>query len=154
MRLTVWLVALSCLTGSALGQKSSFAEPCSSHIQSTWPEELRKAAQADCKFFDEAQTSGAAAWANFAAEDAAMSGLNGRAQIRSQFEKVYAKPGFRLLWFPTSGEVYGSFVVTAGNYERHSLDENGGETVSHGHYVTMWQKQKNGSYLYVWDGGE
>jgi len=154
MRLTVWLVALCCFSVSALGQKSGFAEPCFSHIQGTWQEELRKPAEADCKFFEEAQRNGAAAWENFAAEDAAMSGLSGRAQIRSRFEKVYAKPGFRLLWFPTGGDVYGSFVVTAGNYERHSLDASGSETVSHGHYVTMWQKQKSGSYLYVWDGGE
>jgi hypothetical protein len=83
-----------------------------------------------------------------------MSGVSGREQIRAQFEKVYAKPGFRLLWFPTGGAVYGSYVVTTGKYERHVLDAQSKESVSHGHYVTVWQKQKDGSYLYVWDGGE
>lgn len=154
MRLAVCLVALCCYAGSAMGQKNSFQEPCTSHIQHTWPEELRKAAQADCKFYEESLRSGAVAWASFSEEDAAMSGLNGREQIRSQFEKVYAKPGFQLLWFPTGGEVYGTFVVTTGNYERHSLDAKGKETVSHGHYLTVWKKQEDGSYLYVWDGGE
>jgi hypothetical protein len=150
----VALIALCCVAGFAVGQKSSFQEPCSSHIQSTWPEELRKAAQADCNFFDDAQRSGAGAWAKFAAEDAAMSGLSGREQIRLNFEKTYANPGFKLLWYPTGGEVYGSFVLTTGSYERHALDANGKDSVSHGHYVTMWQRQKDGSYLYVWDGGE
>jgi hypothetical protein len=154
MRLAVWFIVLGCFAGSAIGQKNSFQVPCSSHIQRTWPEELRKAAQADCQFFDEAQTSGAAAWVKYASEDAAMKGLNGREQIRAQFENVYKKPGFRLLWYPTKGVVYGSFVVTTGDYERHALDAQGKETVSHGHYVTVWQKQKDGSYLYVWDGGE
>lgn len=153
MRIGVW-IALCCLAGSALGQRGDFREPCPSHIQSTWAEELRKAAQADCSFFEEAQRSGAAAWVKFAAEDAAMSGISGRDEIRVQFEKTYAKPGFRLLWYPTAGEVYGNFVVTTGSYERHALDANGKEAVSHGRYVTMWQKQKDGRYLYVWDGGE
>jgi ketosteroid isomerase-like protein len=155
MRIAGWLVALCCFAGSAMGQKSgSFQEPCSSHIQSTWPEELRGAAQTDCAFFEQAQRDGAAAWVKFAAEDAAMAGLNGREQIRSQFEKVYAKPGFRLLWYPSAGTVYGKFVVTTGNYERHALGADGKETVSHGRYITVWQKQADGSYLYVWDGGE
>lgn len=153
MRFALCLVALCCFAGSAMGQKNPFQEPCSSHIQQTWPEELRKAAQADCKFFEEAQR-GPAAWAKFAEEDAAMSGLNGREEIRARFEKVYEKPGFKLLWFPTDGTVYGNFVVTTGRYERHALDEKGKETVSHGRYLTMWHKQEDGSYLYVWDGGE
>jgi ketosteroid isomerase-like protein len=154
MRVVAWLIALCCVAGSAVGQKNSFQEPCSSHIQSTWPEELRKAAQADCNFSEAALKSGAAAWANFAEEDAAMSGLNGREAIRARFEKVYAKPEFRLLWFPTGGEVYGNFVVTTGSYERHALDEKGHEMVSYGRYVTVWHKQPDGGYLYVWDGGE
>jgi ketosteroid isomerase-like protein len=154
MRFAIWLIALCCFANSAVGQKTGFQEPCSFHIQPTWPEELRKAAQADCTFFEEAQRSKATAWSNFAAEDATMSGLNGREQIRAQFEKVYLKPGFRLLWYPTGGAVYGSFVVTTGSYERHALDAESKETVSHGRYLTVWQKQKNGRYLYVWDGGE
>lgn len=154
MRLAVWLVALCAFSSFAMGQQKQFQEPCSAHIQHTWQEELQQAAQADCKFFEEAQRSGAAAWAKFAAEDAAMSGLDGREQIRSRFATVYAKPGFRLLWYPNGGGVYGSFVVTTGSYERHALDDKGKETVSHGRYLTVWQKQKAGSYLYVWDGGE
>lgn len=45
-------------------------------------------------------------------------------------------------------------VVTTGNYERHVVDESGKETVTHGYYVTMWKKQKDGRYLFVWDDGE
>jgi hypothetical protein len=154
MRIAVLFLALCCVAGSAVGQKSNFQEPCSSHIQSGWPEAVRKAAQADCDFQDQAQRDGAAAWVKFAAEDASMSGLNGRAQIAARFEKVYAKSGFKLLWYPTGGEVYSSYVVTTGDYEQHLLDADGKETVRHGHYLTVWQKQKDGSYLYVWDGGE
>jgi ketosteroid isomerase-like protein len=153
MRVVAWFIAFCCLASPATGQKNGFQEPCSSHIQSTWTDELRRAAQADCRFFEEAQKS-AAAWANFAEEDAVMSGLNGREEIRARFEKVYAKPGFRLLWFPTGGEAYGHFVITTGTYERHALDEKGKETVTNGRYVTVWHKQPDGSYLYVWDGGE
>jgi hypothetical protein len=44
--------------------------------------------------------------------------------------------------------------ATTGNYERHTVDESGKETVTHGYYVTMWKKQKDGRYLFVWDDGE
>ncbi len=153
-RVAICSAVLCCLASAAVGQKNEFRVPCESHIQRTWSAELRKAAQADCTFYDEAQKSGAAAWTKFAAEDAAMSGVNGREQIRVRFEGVYQKKGFRLLWYPTGGAEYGSFVVTTGNYERHALDAEGKETVSHGHYLTVWKKQKDGTYLYVWDGGE
>jgi hypothetical protein len=154
MRFASLLIAVCCVAGSALGQAKDFQEPCASHIQSAWPEEVRKAAQADCVFSDESRKTGAVAWVNAASEDVAIRGVNGRDQLRTLFEKVYAKKGFQLLWYPTGGSVFRSYVVTTGNYERHILDESGKETVTHGYYVTMWKKQKDGNYQLVWDDGE
>jgi hypothetical protein len=76
MRIAV-LIALCCFASSAVGQKSDFQEPCSSHIQSTWPEELRKAAQADCNFFENAQRSGAGASRSKKMEVISMCGMEG-----------------------------------------------------------------------------
>ncbi len=155
MRVAISILALCCAAGSALGQaQPEFQQPCSSHVQSTWSEDMRKAALTDCSFYEEAQRDGAAAWVKYAAADAAMSGINGREQIRAAFEKSYAVPGFRLLWHPTGGSEFGNFVVTNGSYERYSLDKDGKQVISHGHYVTVWQKQKDGSFLYIFDGGE
>lgn len=48
----------------------------------------------------------------------------------------------------------GSFVVTTGRWERHVPSANGDDRVLHGRYVTMWQRQKDGGWRWVWDGGE
>jgi hypothetical protein len=154
MRFAALLLTVCCVAGSALAQAKDFQQPCASHIQSTWPEEVRKAALADCTFSEDARKTGAAAWVHAAAEDVAITGVNGREQLRALFEKVYAKKGFQLLWYPTGGSAFGNYVVTTGNYERHVVDESGKETVTHGYYVTMWKKQKDGRYLFVWDDGE
>ena len=154
MRLVCCTLLLAVLAPCALAAPNAFQQPCASHIQSAWPEALRKAAQADCDFAEAARKKGAAPWADYAAPDASMAGLSGREAIRARFEKAYARPGFQLFWYPTGGSAYGPFVVTTGNYEHHSLDKDGKDAVVHGNYVTVWQKQKDGSYLYVWDGGE
>lgn len=134
---------------------ADFARPCVSHIPQAWTGPVRAAALADCAFSTESQTTGAEAWAKYAAEDAASGTLRGPAEIKAAQAKAYASPGFKLLWYPTEAKQLGSFVVTTGRWERHAPNPQGGEeVVLHGRYVTMWQFQKDGSYRWVWDGGE
>ncbi|MCU1330292.1 MAG: hypothetical protein JWN34_5662 [Bryobacterales bacterium] len=134
---------------------AEFAVPCASHIPESWTGEAREAALVDCAFTTESQTSGAQAWAKYAAEDAASGPLRGPAEIRAAQAKVYARPGYKLFWYPTEAKQMGSFVVTSGRWERHVPGPAGGaERVLHGRYVTLWQKQKAGGYKWVWDGGE
>lgn len=134
---------------------ADFARPCASHIPAAWAGAIRAAAMADCGFSTESQTSGAEAWAKYAADDAAMGPHRGPAEIRTAQEKAYSRTGYRLLWYPTEAKQMGSFVVTTGRWERHVPNPAGGEgRVLHGRYVTMWQLQKDGSCRWVWDGGE
>lgn len=133
---------------------AEFAVPCASHIPASWAGAAREAALADCAFSTESQTTGAEAWGRYAADDAASGTLRGPAEIRAAQAKVYARPGYRLLWYPTEAKQLGSFVVTSGRWERHVPGPNGAERFLHGRYVTMWQKQKDGRYRWVWDGGE
>ena len=134
---------------------ADFARPCASHIPAAWTGAVRSAALADCAFSTESQTTGAVAWATYAAEDAAMGPRRGPAEIRAAQETAYARPGYKLLWYPTEAKQMGSFVVTTGRWERHVPNPEGGDgRVLHGRYVTMWQLQKDGSYRWVWDGGE
>lgn len=132
-----------------------FARPCASHIPAGWTGAVRAAALADCAFSTESQTTGAEAWAKYAADDAASGTLRGRSEIQAAQEKTYSRPGYKLFWYPTEAKQMGGFVVTTGRWERHIPDPQGGKAqVVHGRYVTMWQLQKDGSYLWVWDGGE
>jgi len=132
-----------------------FARPCESHILASWTGPEREAAIADCAFSTESQTTGPDAWAKYAAEDAASGPLRGPVEIRAAQAKAYGRPGYRLIWYPTEVKQMGSFVATTGRWERHIPAPDGGaERVLHGRYVTLWQKQKDGSYRWVWDGGE
>jgi hypothetical protein len=134
---------------------AEFARPCAEHIPASWSGAVREAALADCAFSTESQSTGAAAWAKFAAEDAASGRLRGPAEIREAQAKAYARPGYKLIWYPTEAKELGSFVVTSGRWERHVPGPSGGvERVLHGRYVTMWQRQSDGGYKWVWDGGE
>ncbi|HXJ38486.1 MAG TPA: hypothetical protein VNH18_04355, partial [Bryobacteraceae bacterium] len=94
------------------------------------------------------------AWAKYAAEDAASGSLRGPAEIKAAQAKAYARPGYKLLWYPTDVKEMGSFIVTTGRWERHIPAASGEERILHGRYVTMWQKQKDGNWRWVWDGGE
>ncbi len=131
-----------------------FSAPCVSHIPESWTGNARAAALADCSFSDESQTTGAAAWEKYAAPDAAAGPSRGPAEIRAAQARSYARPGYRLIWYPTEAKAMGSFVLTTGRWERHVPQPDGGLRVLHGHYITMWQKQPDGAFRWVWDGGE
>lgn len=72
---------------------ADFARPCTTHIPEAWTGAVRSAALADCAFSTESQTTGAVAWARYAAEDAAMGPHRGPAEIRATQETAYARPG-------------------------------------------------------------
>lgn len=45
----------------------------------------------------------------------------------------------------------GDLAYTYGQYALTSLDENGQETVSKGIFHTVWKRQPDGEWRYVWD---
>jgi uncharacterized protein (TIGR02246 family) len=111
--------------------------------------------------FDRATAErGADAWASYFAEDGMMFPeggeiIRGRAAIREAMAKVFKGPGFSLRWQPAGGTVsrsndlgftYGTFVAAGRN-------ASGEEVRRHGKYVTIWQKQKDGTWKIVLDAG-
>jgi len=128
---------------------------CAALMKSGWNANQRGAAQADCEFYNTSIEKGGEAWGDFAARDATLTRGKGKEEIRKASIGLYSRPGFRLLWKPDQAQQFGSsFVVTSGRWERHIENSAGKEEVSHGRYVTVWQKQDDGSWLFVWDGGE
>jgi ketosteroid isomerase-like protein len=135
---------------AARGQKLD----CASLVQPKWNTQQRAAAQADCEFYNASVDKGGDAWGDSAAPDAALPAGKGKAEIRAAYVQIYARPGFRLSWHPDKAELFGStYVVTSGRYESHSQRE-GREQVRTGRYVTVWRQQPDGSWRFVWDGGE
>jgi len=60
-----------------------------------------------------------------------------------------------LKWEPifTDMSSSGDFGYTHGKYESINLDSLGNEQVRYGNYVTIWKKQTDGNWKFVFDAG-
>ena len=60
-----------------------------------------------------------------------------------------------LKWEPVKAEVSpdGKLGYTFGTWEYNTIDKTGKAISSYGNYVTIWRKQKDGTWKYVLDGG-
>ncbi len=60
-----------------------------------------------------------------------------------------------LRWNPVKAEVSpdGKLGYTFGNWSYETIDRTGRITKSDGNYITIWRKQKDGTWKYVFDGG-
>jgi ketosteroid isomerase-like protein len=60
-----------------------------------------------------------------------------------------------LYWDPVKAEASpdGKLGYTFGKWEYKDVDKDGKSTSEYGDYLTVWKKQKDGSWKYVYDGG-
>jgi ketosteroid isomerase-like protein len=107
----------------------------------------------DNDFYAASLARGGAAWGDFADDSAHSGRISGKAEIAAAFAKVYAQPGFRLAWHPDYARVFGDIGVTSGPYLRQIRAGSGQEESETGRYVTVWHRQADGSWRFVWDGG-
>ena len=72
--------------------------------------------------------------------------------IRTPWEQLLSMPGFDLEWQATSAQVAeaGDMGYTIGTYEL-TVEQDGTPMVTVGKYVTIWEKQANGSWKVVVD---
>lgn len=108
---------------------------------------------ADEAFYAASVVQKGQAWRDFADDDAALPSARGKAEIGTVFDNVYARPGFALSWRPTYAHVVGDIAITSGPYESHRQDADAHDQRSTGRYVTVWKRQKDGGWRFVWDGG-
>jgi ketosteroid isomerase-like protein len=61
----------------------------------------------------------------------------------------------RLIWTPVGADISasGDLGYTYGNYEFHSKNKEGKETVDYGKYTSIWKRQTDGSWKVVLDMG-
>lgn len=61
----------------------------------------------------------------------------------------------RLIWTPVGADISasGDLGYTYGNYEFHSKNKQGKETVDYGKFTSVWKRQKDGSWKVVLDMG-
>lgn len=116
-------------------------------------DDQRAVMAADTAFYAASRTEGGGAWRDFADDGAALPAGTGKQAIGAYYARLYAKPGFALDWHPIWAKVVGDVGMTSGPYTAHLRGPDGADKVSTGNYVTVWQRQKDGGWRFVWDGG-
>jgi ketosteroid isomerase-like protein len=108
-------------------------------------------------FADMAEKSGIPmAFLHFADENAVLernNGLiNGKTAIKLYFDKQDLS-NVKLTWTPDFVEVSasGDLAYTYGSYVFSTIDEKGNEVKKTGIFHTVWKKQLDGSWRFVWD---
>jgi ketosteroid isomerase-like protein len=92
---------------------------------------------------------------SFVAEDATFSTDRGRAAIGKAWAPFFTPDGPKLTWAPTKAEslVGGDIGVTIGTWARRTKAADGTTKTTKGQYLTVWQKQKDGSWQVSYDNG-
>ncbi|MEW6210842.1 MAG: DUF4440 domain-containing protein, partial [Acidobacteriota bacterium] len=154
-------VARSPLAASA--DKLSSAQPqMKSAVRSKSDIESARAAimKADSDFSDLSERGWAGeAFAAYISEDGGMlgllpTGLSGKEVVRAAFGERPA-PGASLVWKPVIAGMSASCDLgfTIGYSVSKGADAEGKPRVNYGHYLTIWQKQSDGSWKFILDGG-
>ena len=130
---------------------------CSSSNENTiakWKKEVVETEQA---FNDMAQEKGlVAAFYHFAADDGVIRRsrkiIQGKDAIRNWYERD-VRPNETLTWAPTFVDVSasGDLAYTYGNFTFTYYDSLGNEKKNEGIFHTVWKRQLDGSWKFVWD---
>ena len=114
----------------------------------------------DREFAAAAQVRGIEAWVAYFAgngvhPDGPKGVVVGADGIRKQMGPEYATPGFKLEWSPARAEISsgGNVGTTWGRYKLTRVKD-GKPVVSTGDYVTVWQKEEDGSWRIAFDTGD
>lgn len=129
--------------------------------QSTTPAGVDPAAalkEADLEFCRSVQEHGLEGWMSYFAENSTIgpsdAPVQGKEAIRAIFAKVFARQDLNFQWVPTAGEIFGSGELgyTSG-HARMTYLENGARRERTSRYVTVWAKQRDGSWKVIGDFG-
>lgn len=128
------------------------------------PPEPAELIEADREFYEATREQGAEGWAAWFAAQGRMyrqSGytgpgyVEGRDQIRAAMEDAFADSGTELRWAADTAVVAasGDLGYTLGRWELVVATEAGDSVAGHGHYVTIWGRQSDGSWKVLTDIG-
>jgi len=111
--------------------------------------------------FDKATAAkGIEGWVEFAADDAVFmpEGLDfvrGKEAVRKFYTPMFARKGFTLRWEPIEAVVAasGDLGYTLGRWKSTAINPEGKTVTGQGKYLTIWKKQKDGSWKAAVDVG-
>lgn len=114
--------------------------------------------KADRDFAQAVAQKGLEGWMSFMADQAVLlrpQPVVGNDAVRNAMRETFANPNSKLTWTPTRGELFksGNMGYTVGRFEAVQTGEKGEKFTVRGTYLTVWQKQPDGSWKVVCDGG-
>ncbi len=97
-------------------------------------------------------------WMEFMADDVVVrrgENVIGREALRKAMEEEWANPSYRLTWHPVGARmVAGEHMgFSWGRWTLDAATKDGSKIHLTGDYLTVWGKQKDGSWKVIWDGG-
>ena len=115
--------------------------------------------RADRAFNQATQKDRLEGWMSYMADNVVLFGQTppvvGKDAVRKFYEPQFANPDFSLRWEPKTGELQPSGRVgyTSGRWTMRMKNGEGKPVELHGGYLTVWGKQKDGSWKVIADGG-
>jgi ketosteroid isomerase-like protein len=155
---TLLLVAAT-LTAHAQLQVPSAAAPISNPSALTDPTfhaDVQPLLDADKLFAAEVLQGGGAVFASWFADDAiTMSNKQAVEQGKSAIASgtTWKPADYQLIWSPDGARMgpHGEMGITWGHFEGHTKDNQGNLVVTHGRYLTVWEKDKSGRWKVLAD---
>ncbi|MGH9524800.1 MAG: YybH family protein, partial [Terriglobales bacterium] len=114
---------------------------------------------ADRAFNQATQQNRLEGWMSYMADNVVLFGQNppvvGKDAVRKFYEPQFTNPDFTLTWEPKTAEMQPSERVghTSGRWTMRMKNSKGDPVELHGTYLTVWGKQKDGSWKVIADGG-
>ena len=142
--------------GSFAGSQTNSATSKSTHSpDSKASAELLKA---DRDFFAATKARRADGWMEFMTEETTLSRekpYSGLTAIRATVAEDFKDPNYELTWDPETAVMLesGKMGYTSGHWIVSTKTPDGKPSKLGGQYITVWKKQKDGSWKVLWDGG-
>jgi ketosteroid isomerase-like protein len=116
--------------------------------------------KADLAFCEDTKARGLDGWMNWFAEDATAFPpgrdlIHGHAELRAFFSGMFARKDFVIEWAPVQADAAasGDLGYTIGNAKYSWTDKDGKPVTATGTYLSVWKKQKDGSWKVAADLG-
>ncbi len=113
---------------------------------------------ADIAFAQATKDRGLEGWMSFFADDAyagTKPSVQGKEELRKFYQGLFARRDLKFEWAPDQAQVFASNIMgyTSGRYTMSFTNFKGEPASQSGSYVTIWQKQPDGSWKVLSDFG-
>ncbi len=137
------------------------ANPSAQGCMKVRPETMTQGAplvKAETEFCLDVAKRGVEGWVDWFAENGSElqdKPVTGKAAVREAIKGFLETPGLVFYWYATKAEIFpsGDTGFTSGRYHFDFIGKDGKQSIEDGAYITIWKKQKDGSWKVFADTG-